>query len=159
MNGINIRDIHLPELYGWWPPALGWWLILLILLFVIFGLPWLRQKWKRRSVDQLAADQFLNLKTAFENNADKQLLLEGLSVLLRRICMTYATRKHVASLLGDAWVTHLDTLVGKTCFTPDIVELLITGPYQNQPDFDADELLQCSHEWFQALPYNKGTHQ
>lgn len=156
MNGINIRDIHLPELYGWWPPALGWWLLLLLIFFVIFGLPWLRAKWNHKTINQLASIQFLNIKTQFENHANKQRLLQDLSVLLRRICMSYATRKQVASLLGDAWIDHLNTLVGQTCFTAEMTQLLSAGPYQEKADFDADELLQRAHLWIQALPYNKG---
>ena len=156
MNDIPIRDIHLPEMYGWWPPALGWWLLLLLIVFIMFGIPWILKRRRHHSIDQFAADQFLNIKTQFNKQPDKARLLQDLSVLLRRICMTYTPRQQVASLLAESWITQLDTLVGKRCFSSKTAELLITGPYQSQPDFDADELLQNCQQWIQALPHNDG---
>ncbi|MBL4711935.1 MAG: DUF4381 domain-containing protein [Gammaproteobacteria bacterium] len=156
MNDIPIRDIHLPDMYGWWPPALGWWLLLFILFMVFYGIPWLRKKLRHKTIDQQASAQFITIKTRFEDHQDKAQLLQELSVMLRRICMTYRTRAQVASLLDKQWLKQLDKLVGKTCFTPDIAALLINGPYQKQPDFDADELLTSCQHWIAALPYNDG---
>ncbi|PCI07413.1 MAG: hypothetical protein COB77_04675 [Gammaproteobacteria bacterium] len=159
MNNMPIRDIHLPEMYGWWPPAPGWWLLLFIIFMLVYGIPWLRKKRRHKTIDQQASAQFITIKTRYENHQDKAQLLQDLSVLLRQICMTYRTRKQVASLLNDSWLKQLDSLVGKTCFSSEIANLLVSGPYQKQPEFDVDKLLNNYQQWIVALPYNNGSRQ
>ncbi|MGH8222486.1 MAG: DUF4381 family protein, partial [Woeseiaceae bacterium] len=35
---IPLRDLHLPEAVGWWPPAPGWWLLIAL---AVAALLWL----------------------------------------------------------------------------------------------------------------------
>lgn len=157
MDSIPIRDIHLPPLPGWWPPAPGWWLVLfiLIILFIFipfFFNPWLRNKLNHRSVRQQAMENFLNIQSRYLNEHDKAALLQNLSVLLRRLCMTYTCRQQTAGLINEQWLHQLDAMSNKPCLSPELGELLTNGPYQKQPEYDADELLRCCRNWIQALP-------
>ncbi|HAU18090.1 MAG TPA: DUF4381 domain-containing protein, partial [Marinobacter adhaerens] len=37
----QLRDIHLPETGGLWPPAPGWWVLAILLIAVLAALVWL----------------------------------------------------------------------------------------------------------------------
>ena len=44
----QLRDIHLPVEPGWWPPAIGWWLLALMLAAAVAWLAWrLAARWRR----------------------------------------------------------------------------------------------------------------
>ncbi|MBV1912177.1 MAG: DUF4381 domain-containing protein, partial [Cycloclasticus sp.] len=34
---LPLRDIHLPDAITWWPPAIGWWLLLAVIIVAAFG--------------------------------------------------------------------------------------------------------------------------
>lgn len=152
MNSTPIRDIHLPEMYGWWPPAHGWWVVFFIILVAFIGAFWLYMDLKNPPIDQQAKQQFKKIVKQFEGDQDKSLLLQALSSLLRRISMTYRTRQQIASLTNDSWIKQLDSVVGKSCFSPEITTLLMHGPYQKQADFNVETLLVNCRQWLQALP-------
>lgn len=159
MNGIPIRDIHLPDLPGWWPIAPGWWLVLMLLVMLALVVPWLRKKIQHRSLQQLANLEFNHIQTEYEQHQNKARLVQDLSILLRRTGMSYGSRQQAAALIGNDWTNHLDALTDKPFFAPKFGQLLSTGQYQRQPEFDAKALLQCCQQWLQALPRNKVTHQ
>ena len=45
----QLRDIHLPDTGGFWPPAPGWWLLALIALAALAGLIWWLRRQRRRT--------------------------------------------------------------------------------------------------------------
>lgn len=79
----KLRDIRLPEAVGWWPPAPGWWaLLVLALLAVGGGLVWNFRR--RRRARSLALRELERL----DAGADPLVFATGLSVLLRRVALT-----------------------------------------------------------------------
>ena len=155
MNDIPIRDIHLPDLPGWWPIATGWWWLLALFIVLLIVVPRIVNKLRTRSLSQLAQHDFSAIQKAYRLDNDKTRLLQDLSVLLRRISMSYLSRRQVAGLTGDSWVHQLDTLTSDTGLARQFGHLLTVDVYQQRPDFDADELLKCCQQWLQALPKNK----
>ena len=44
----QLRDIHLPVAPGWWPPAIGWWLLAILVAGVLaWMIWWLGARWRR----------------------------------------------------------------------------------------------------------------
>ena len=44
----QLRDIHLPAAPGWWPPAIGWWLLAMVVAGVLaWMIWWLGARWRR----------------------------------------------------------------------------------------------------------------
>lgn len=155
MNSIPIRDIHLPDVPGWWPPAPGWWLVLAIMIVLVVGIPWLIKKLKYQPLQKIAEQEFIGIQNRYERDQDKAVLAQELSILLRRVSMSYTSRQQTAGLVGSAWTDHLDSLSGNACFTPQLNHLLSSAPYQHQPDFNAEELLSSCHSWIHTLPLDK----
>lgn len=152
MNSIPIRDIHLPELPGWWPIAPGWWLLLILIIVLVTLLPWLLKKLRQKSLNQLASQEFMTIQSRYEQNHDKARLVQELSVLLRRTGMSLGSRQQAAGLTGTNWTGYLASLTSETHLATRFERLLSTDLYRKEPDFDAEDLLRCCQQWLQALP-------
>lgn len=147
---LPIRDIHLPDAILWWPPALGWWLLLLILV----GIPlllWALRVWHRRGQlkrEALAALQ--QIEEQFNESNNGQQLLVNLSALLRRVAISRYPQSEVASLTGEAWLQFLNG--DRAIFSETLAASLQLGPYQSACDVDGVALLAACREWIAQLP-------
>lgn len=157
---LNLRDIHLPNPISWWPPAPGWWALLILCLLIAFSV-WLFRKIKESRSVRVAAFKELQIISAdFTQKGDTHQLVKSLSVLLRRICLSYFPRSDVAGLTGERWLTFLDNCLdwGKVSerFSQGAGRILITAPYQPHATFDGEKLLNLCRHWIKALPLLKG---
>ena len=152
MNQLQIRDIHLPDGSLWWPPAPGWWFLLVMLVALIALAPWLYRLIRHRSLKKQATTELGQIKKRFEENGDQRRLLADLSSLLRRSLMAYEGRRHTASVTGEAWVRRLTELVGEPCFSEEQKRLLSHGQYARDIQIDHDDMLESCQRWIKALP-------
>jgi len=152
---IQLRDIHLPNAISWWPPAPGWWLLLgLLLLTFLLVRFWMMAK-RRREVRRAALEAFQKLEAEFGSRQDPHWLAQQLSVLLRRIGLSYCKSSDVAALTGGRWLRFLEGLGGETWrdrFMKGPGRALMTAPYQRAASIDAVALLHLCGEWIRALP-------
>ena len=154
MPELPLRDIHLPDTVSWWPPAPGWWVLS---IFALGAVMWLVYRVRRGPVPrprQDAAAALQRISEQFHRHGDVHELLSGLSVLLRRIGITYLSRDR-AGLTGVAWYQQLNTLVGKEVFTSRSIEILCQAPYRRDVTLDSAELtglIEQSRQWITALP-------
>jgi hypothetical protein len=152
----GLRDIHLPEAVSWWPPAPGWWglLGLIVLSLAVFYL--LRSWRKRRRLRNSAMLELRQICEAFDQHHDDLRLIRELSVLLRRIVISYFPRTDVASLTGDEWLRFLDNcgiLSDKERgFQNGPGKILNSGPYQARLDLDTQALIRLCRRWVESLP-------
>lgn len=101
----QLRDIHLPEPGGFWPPAPGWWLLAILALAVIAALVWLvvrhrrRNRWLRSARTELAR---------LEHSAVQEpWWFVQLNTLLKQAARKRYPELHPEALSGDAWVEFL----------------------------------------------------
>lgn len=139
----QLHDIHLPAPISWWPPAIGWWLLLLLIVVLALLSYWRyrrhqRQQWRR---DALAALQQLQQQQL----TPKERVIE-LSTLLRRVAITCFPRDEVASLTGEKWLVFLDQQMKEPGFQKS-GRLLITAPYSSTDDVDLGELNALCQRW------------
>ncbi len=154
MPVLPLRDIKLPPEPGFWPLAPGWWVLIallsIVLLWVIFK--WfghLRKKRRWQEIDQ----QLSAIEFAFQQNGDKKQLLADLSVFLRRFVKFQLQQSHAVTLTGQKWIDHLNQLQEQKLFAP-YATVLGDGVYQQNPDFDADGLLQATRQFIQHQVMN-----
>lgn len=100
----QLQDIIHPDPIGAWPWAIGYWLVLaLVIALITLLVIWLRKR-ARDFAPKKAAKQLLN-------QLDKQATSYASDVnsLLKRTAMTYLSREAIASLDGEAWAAWLDS--------------------------------------------------
>ena len=157
---IPLRDIHLPEAVFWWPPAIGWWLLLLVVILGAILLVRQIYKFRQYKLRTAAVKELKALFTVYQSNQDAKRFARELSVLLRRICISYFPPNRVAGLTGKDWLMFLDSvLVPKQNksgyrFSESVGAILISGPYQNNlkdKDINVEALYTLSAEWVSSL--------
>ncbi len=145
----GLRDIHLPDNAGPWPPAPGWWLLLgaLVLLALLGGL--LYRRWRRGRAYRQAVRAWRQLRHAYRQTGDQRALAQGLSRLLRRYALARAPADEVAGLTGERWLYRLDTLAGDdhAWFRRGAGRQLIEAPYHEDPELDGEALLHGVRQW------------
>ena len=153
---LPLRDIHLPDPVSWWPPAPGWWLLagVLVLLAVVALI--IRRWYRRGRLGRAARGALERVFADHRRHGDAQRLLRELSVLLRRIALSYFPRTQVASLSGEAWLGFLDQGVSRSAATAGFREgpgqVLAEGPFGPDPaTVDAPALERLCQAWLDGL--------
>ncbi len=154
----ELRDIHLPEPIGWWPPALGWWISAgLLILAIGLILFWFVRRHRRLSIQRLALAELERIEHHYREHADNACFTEAISALLRRVAISVMPRHVAAGLTGQEWLMHLDELAGEPYFNNDLGQRLIHAAYRPDPDIDVDALLEVSRCWI-LLVSRRGRH-
>jgi len=155
-NSMALRDIHLPDAVSWWPPAIGWWILLTVILLTIYFIPKLYRWLTFIPLHKVTNEAFLEIKDEYRQHQDNTQLVQSLSKLLRQISMTYHGREKVAHLTGEKWVGSLNTLTEKDYFSSELKNIIINAPYQKNNNIDTTELLDATQQWINALPKKAG---
>ena len=147
MEQLPLRDIHLPDAVDFWPPAPGWWALALLLSALAFGLRHLYKRMRRRSAVKIAGDLLQNMRR--QHDGDAKQTVTALSALLRRVALSTAPRRDVASLCGHAWLQYLDRSLPDAPFSQGPGRCLADAHYRPQPPNDAelDALFELCERW------------
>ena len=151
-NTESLRDIHLPDAISWWPPAIGWWLLLAIVITAIIFIPKLYRRITYTPLNKVVNNTFENIVAEYkENNNDKNLVTET-SRFLRQTAMSYCGRDKVAQLTGEKWVQTLNNITEKDYFDEKIKQALVKAPYQKDISIDTEQLINTVQNWLGKLP-------
>jgi len=92
-----------PAPVTWWPPAPGWWLLLVLAMVAGFALPWLTLRWRRLTARRRRSGQAL--EDIPVDLSDQQWLSE-INSLLKRLLIR---RGDIAPtrLFGQQWLEYL----------------------------------------------------
>ncbi|WP_131525282.1 DUF4381 domain-containing protein [Shewanella sp. ISTPL2] len=138
----QLQDIIHPEPIGAWPWAIGYWLVLaLVIALITLLVIWLRKR-ARDLAPKKAAKQLLN-------QLDKQATSYASDVnsLLKRTAMSYLNREAIASLDGEAWAAWLDSYLPE--HKRQRIGPLLAKRHQATPLTlaEANELHQLAQAW------------
>jgi len=157
MNGdplAQLRDIHLPQAVSWWPPAVGWWLLLALALLLVFMGRWL---WRRHQ--QAASKRAALAELAALQRLDPVQQLPALSQLLRRCAVSWYPRQEVAGLTGERWLEFLDRSGHTQQFSQGVGQVLAAGPYQPAPgSLPITQLHTLCSQWIACVFHNRRHH-
>ncbi len=146
MESLPLKDIHLPDQIGWWPPAPGWWLtvVLTVLLFALIRYAYKRVT--RKSAVKTAGSVLKTIKQRSEKNSET---LADLSALLRRTAVSTDARSEAAGLVGQAWLAYLDRSLPDQPFSRGVGRCLADAHFRPTvpDDIDFDALFDLCERW------------
>jgi hypothetical protein len=146
---LPLKDLHLPEAISWFPPAIGWWLVVVLIPLTLWFLYWCFQRLTRKTSLKAAKKLLDNIKNSTANNGEK---LAELSALLRRVAISIAPRAQTASLTGQAWLAFLDSSLKDAPFTKGAGRCLADAPYRKSPPSEQEiyQLISLCEDWLKA---------
>ncbi|MCX7066634.1 MAG: DUF4381 domain-containing protein [Methylococcales bacterium] len=146
---LPLKNLHLPDAIGWFPPALGWWLLVVLIPLLLMFLYWCYQRLTRKTSLKTAKKILNTIKNSTANNSEK---LVELSALLRRVAISVAPRAQTASLIGQAWLTFLDSSLNDAPFTKGAGRCLADAPYRQSPPSEQEifQLISLCEDWLKA---------
>ncbi|MGQ9427404.1 DUF4381 domain-containing protein [Gilvimarinus sp. F26214L] len=128
----QLRDIHVPEPLGWWPPAPGWWLLAILLLAgIALGL-YLWQRRKRANAYRRVAHAAVeNAWIRLQQDGDTQAYAGEVNQVLRRAARVAFPGEPVNAMQGVDWLEFLDATGGTgEEFAGGPGNALLTLPYR-----------------------------
>ncbi|WP_221073980.1 DUF4381 domain-containing protein [Agarivorans aestuarii] len=96
----DLKDIILPASYETALPAIGWWLLGLLVIVSLVVLMFV--SWRYWQLDKPRREAMQTLKQHTMNLAE-------LNLLMKRLALSYYPRQQVASLGGEDWLAFLDS--------------------------------------------------
>lgn len=151
MNEIDplaqLRDIHLPDPVSIWPLALGWWALIVIIIFFAVALTvWLVKRSRQQRYRKTAEALIEQAWQQFENDSDSSAYLTQLIYILRRTAITAYAKSGVQQLHGENWLRFLDSSINFTDgthinpFTDGAGKSLLTLPYRSSSTHNDAEI-------------------
>jgi hypothetical protein len=146
---LPLKDLHLPDPINWFPPAIGWWLVIVLIPVLIALLYWSYQRFTRKTALKSAKILLTTIKTSPMDNTQK---LAELSALLRRVAMSVAPRAETAGLTGQAWLAFLDSSLTGSPFTKGAGQCLASAPYRPSAPSEQEisQLISLCEDWLKA---------
>lgn len=148
---IPLRDIHLPAEISAWPPAPGWWVLAAALLAGSVWALWrYAQGYRRRAALRTLEKVRADLQAGYPTDE----CLPIVSSVVRRFAMSIAASpRGIAGLVGERWLTWLDSQWEQHQFVNGAGKALARAPYAPASAFsneDAVELTSVCIEWVRA---------
>ena len=108
---LPLREIHLPESVGWWPPAPGWWLLPALLVLGLAAAWYGRLLYRRRkySAISMARRELAGIRSRYAADRDAGRCVRSVSGLLRRVSISVFPRSESAGLTGADWLAFLQS--------------------------------------------------
>ena len=134
----QLRDIHVPEAPGWWPPAPGWWLLALLVAAACAWLIWrARQAQLRRRPIVAARQLYADVYRRFQRGElGAREYLDQSNELVKRVLIHGLGEREARRASGQAWLELLDRHLAEPAFTRGAGRLL--GDARFQPRLEAD---------------------
>ncbi len=155
----KMHDVIAPAPIGAWPPAIGWWILLLIAVSICLAVTYLLitviQNRKYRKL-ALAEISLINANTEL---SEQEKILHALHVLKRTFFTAYPnSRVTSAGIYGAQWIKLLNSCVNKPLFDEQIeasLEGLLYAP--TSTEFDVDKFITSSKRWIRRHRVNHKT--
>jgi hypothetical protein len=138
----RLRDLHAPGEPSWWPPAPGWWFLLLVALaLAVLGLRRAAPRWRRWRLRR-------RLLAALEASASAA----EVSQLLRAAALARFPQGGAAGLHGERWIAFLEACDRAPGRFAALREALTVAPYlPHGAGSEVAPLREAARAWLRAV--------
>jgi hypothetical protein len=147
----ELKDVELPDPASFWPPAPGWWAVMLLLLVTLFLIVRLyRARRPKHEARREALDALEDARARWEADGDAVAYASAADQLIRRLAIHRLGRHAVARLTGEAFseaIRHLSS----GSLSESTTRLLRESRYQPHVELDPDRIHQEIEAWIEAL--------
>lgn len=142
----NLHPLRQPEIIGWWPPAPGWWALLLLVLLALATLVYLlHRRYRRNAYRRRALLQLQGLRNTYQSNHDTSHYLGQVNALLKSVALLTYPGNDIAAQHGEAWRTFLNrSLPPGEQLQTDFDDAAYR---KHAPDIDVDRLHTAAQHW------------
>jgi len=129
-QALPIADIHLPAAASPWPPAIGWWLLLVLVIALcagsVYAFKRYQKKWRyRRAALSLLKQQYQQWQ---ERGEDLNCATAMIAIVKRTAITAYS--EDSAALFGQAWIDFLNQQTTKAYFSDSLAQWMSEQQYQ-----------------------------
>lgn len=145
----QLRDIHLPDPGGFWPPAPGWWVLLALTLILVAFAAWqlIRKHRRNRWLTQALAEVDA---LAVESHRDSD-WFRRLNQVLKRGARVRYPEHSAESLSGEAWINFLlETSPKDRIASRPTVEEMVASSWRPVPTCNADHAIAVARLWLRG---------
>jgi hypothetical protein len=147
----QLKDIHLPDAIGFWPPALGWWLLAALLIAVFITAMVLYKHRQKSAYRRAAVKQVKKLFSDYKEPQQSHELTGQLNRLLKAVALQSYPTKQVSRLTQKQWLEFLDNSANMQVFRQGAGEILASAPYDKNSELtDIAALKRCSIAWIRG---------
>ncbi|HKK55478.1 DUF4381 domain-containing protein [Marinobacter sp.] len=142
----QLRDIHIPPPEGFWPPAPGWWFVLLLVIGLAIAITvWLRRRRQKNAWYRIARRRLDRLA---EGAAGTSRWFNELNSLLKQSALARYPDRQPQSLSGSGWVDFLlETSPADPAASRPVVSAMVASCYQPSPTCPTDDAIRFARVW------------
>jgi hypothetical protein len=155
-QALPIADIHLPAAASPWPPAIGWWLLLALVIALcagsVYALKRYQKKWRyRRAALSLLKQQYQQWQEHEGNNehSDGLSCATAMIAIVKRTAITVYSEDS-AALFGQAWIDFLNQQTTKAYFSDSLAQWMSEQQYQAHSEQQATDSSVDIHQLYKA---------
>ncbi len=154
----QLADIHLPPPVSYWPPAIGWWilglLVLVALVLLIRKFVNYRRQQKICHYAQAELNRCYNRYSRAETDTgdnSKLAYVNRFNAVIRRVALVHYPQANVASLDGACWLDFIREKGESSLMTEEMAAALQYGRFQTKCDIDVDAMQSFGQQWIRSL--------
>lgn len=150
----QLEPVACPPDIGFWPPAIGWWM-LLAMAALLLAL-WIYRLILRHRRLQFKRDA-QTLFDALPDDPGSELIFRTNEILKRAALQAQPVKKsEITQAFGQQWIELMHELNPAHPLPESCARALGDGGYDAVQDFNAGQLKAAAKEWVKTLPVKRG---
>lgn len=148
MDVSGLKGLHIPSSPDIFPLALGWWLVILCIIFFVVLIYFIIYSYTH-STHRYVLRKLRKIKKISNNNK----MLREINELAKRVAIARFGRDKIAPMYEDEWITFMNSLLKKDVFSKEYIDLLHKNMYASKQEISDSwrkRILKDYEKWIKA---------